>query len=108
MRELVIEHKYARFCNANPGQDERDNLPREMAGYWHAENKECWVYPTVFKRDVLKGRDEKIFYPLLVKEGYLKKEKEDANRYDPKRQPKGQNRQRFMVVDVSLLSPEEN
>jgi putative DNA primase/helicase len=106
LRELVIEHKYARFCNANPMQDERENQPKEIAGYWHLEKKESWIYPSVFKRDVLKGRDEKIFYPLLVKEGYLKKE--DARQYDTKRQPKNENRKRFMVVDLSVLSPEDD
>jgi hypothetical protein len=75
-----------------------------MAGYWHLEKKEFWVYPTVFKRDVLKGRDEKIFYPLLAKEGYLKK---DAKQYSLLRQSTKVDRQRFMVVDLSVLSPEE-
>ena len=106
LRKLVIENKYARFCNANPTQDERENLPKEIAGYWHLEKKESWIYPSVFERDVLKGRDKKIFYPLLVKEGYLKEG--DAGKYDTKRQPKGESRQRFMVVDVSVLSPEED
>ena len=106
LRELVIEHKYARFCNANPTESERDNLPKEIAGYWHAEKKEFWVYPSVFKRDVLKGRDEKVFFPLLVKEGYLKKE--DTKHYAALRQPAKENRQRFMVVDFSVLSPEED
>jgi putative DNA primase/helicase len=105
LRELVIEHKYARFCNASPTQDERDNLPKEMAGYWHLEKKESWIYPSVFERDVLKGRDKKIFYPLLVKEGYLKQE--DARQYASLRQPTKVNRQRFIVIDVSVLSPED-
>jgi putative DNA primase/helicase len=106
LRELVIEHKYARFCNANPMQDERENQPKEIAGYWHAEKKEVWIYPSVFKRDVLKGRDDKVFYPLLVKEGYLKKE--DARQYASLRQSTKVDRQRFMVVDFSVLSPEED
>ena len=105
LRELVIEHKYARFCNANPTQDERENQPKEIAGYWHLEKKESWIYPSVFKRDVLKGRDDKIFYPLLVKEKYLK---EEGDRYDIKRQSTKVDRKRFIVVDVSVLSPEED
>jgi len=106
LRELVIEHKYARFCNANPTQDERENQPKEIAGYWHAEKKESWIYPSVFERDVLKGRDKKIFYSLLIKEGYLKKGEDD--RYHVKRQPAKEKRQGFMVVDLSVLSPEDD
>ena len=105
LRELVIEHKYARFCNADPTSYERENQPKEIAGYWHLEKKEFWIYPSVFKRDVLKGRDEKVFFPLLVKEGYLKK---DIKQYASLRQSTKVNRQRFMVIDFSVLSPEED
>jgi hypothetical protein len=55
---------------------------------------------------VLKGKDNKVFNPLLVKEGYLKKE-EDMG-YETKRQPKRESRQRFIVINVAALLGEYN
>jgi uncharacterized protein (DUF927 family) len=62
---------------------------------------EFWILPKVFEREILKGKDKKVFYPLLVKDGYLKKE--NTRQYDSKRQPKGESRQRFIVVDAATL-----
>jgi putative DNA primase/helicase len=101
LHKLCIEQQHSRFCNTQPEQEERVNLPREKAGYWHKEKNEFWISPKVFEREVLKGKDRKVFYPLLVKEGYLKKE-EDMG-YETKRQPKRESRQRFIVVSADTL-----
>ena len=65
---------------------------------------EYWISPAVFDRDVLKGRDKKVFYPLLVNNGYIKKEVE--SRYLCQRQPHKENRQRFIVIPASIFSGE--
>jgi putative DNA primase/helicase len=109
IHRLCIEQQHSRFYNAQPEQEERINLPREKAGYWKMaldENglmvlSEFWILPKVFEREILKGKDKKVFYPLLVKDGYLKKE--NTRQYDSKRQPKGESRQRFIVVDAATL-----
>jgi hypothetical protein len=46
----------------------------------------------------LKGRDKKVFYPRLIKDGYIKKEEE--KHYGCKRKPAKENQQRFVVVDA--------
>ncbi len=106
LRKLCIEQQHSRFCNAEQSLEERINLPREKAGYWHKEKNEFWIFQEVFKREVLKGKDNKVFNPLLVKEGYLKKE-EDMG-YETKRQPKRESRQRFIVINVAALLGEYN
>jgi hypothetical protein len=53
---------------------------------------------------VLKGRDWKVFYPLLVENGYIKKEEND--RYLCKRQPHKEERQGVIVVSASVFTGE--
>jgi hypothetical protein len=114
IHKLCIEQQHSRFYNAQPELEERLNLPREKAGYWKmATDKnglmvlsEFWILPKVFEREILKGKDKKVFYPLLVKEGYLKKEEKMG--YETKRQPKGEGRQRFIVIDASALFDESD
>ena len=109
LRKLCIEQQYSRFLDANPNQEEKPNLPHNKAGYWKMEGNtlfEFWADQPVFEREVFKGRDKKVFYPLLVKDGYIKKEEE--KQYGCKRKPAKEERRRFIVVDASKLIGEEN
>ncbi len=106
LRKLCIEQQYSRFLNADP-TDEKQNLPHNKAGYWKMKDStlyEFWIDPAVFERDVLKGRDKKVFYPLLVNNGYIKKEVE--SRYQCQRQPHKEKQQRFIVIPASVFSSE--
>jgi uncharacterized protein (DUF927 family) len=104
LRKLCVEQQYSRFLNADP-TEEKVNLPHNKAGYWKMKDGalyEFWIDPAVFKREVLKGRDGKVFYPLLVENGYIKKE----DQYQCKRQPHKEDRQRFIVVPASVFTGE--
>jgi len=109
IHRLCIEQQHSRFYNAQPELEERVNLPREKAGYWKmAPDKngimvlsEFWILPKVFEREILKGKDRKVFYPLLDKGGYLIEG--DNKHYAQKKQPKGEGRQRFIVINASAL-----
>lgn len=110
--KLCVENKYLRFQNAYPTEDERENLPRDKAGYWKMEKdeegnwflSEFWIHTQVFERDVLKGRDKNIFYPLLVKTGYIEKGKDGQTAQ--KRRPKNGISERFIVVPISAFDNE--
>lgn len=107
LRKLCMEQKNSRFQNAHPTEDEKVSLPYNKAGYWKMEDgtlHEYWIYPSVFYREVLKGRDKNVFLPLLVKEEYIIKEEKD--RYQCKRQPHKENRQGFIVIPASVFSSE--
>ena len=106
LRKLCVEQQYSRFLNSDPSE-EKINLPHNKAGYWKMKDGalyEFWIDPAVFKREVLKGRDRKVFYPLLVKNGYIKKEEND--RYLCKRQPHKEERQGVIVVSASVFTGE--
>lgn len=108
LRKLCVEQQYSRFLNADPNPEEKPNLPHNKAGYYKNNNGilfEFWIDQPVFEREVLKGRDKKVFYPLLIKDGYIKKE---DKHYGCKRTPIKEKRQRFIVVDASKLIGEEN
>ena len=109
LRKLCVEQQYSRFLNADPNSEEKITLPHNKAGYWKIKDGvlyEYWIDPAVFERDVLKGRDKKVFYPLLAKDGYIKKEEKD--RYSCKRKPAKEERQNFIVVDASKLIGEDS
>jgi uncharacterized protein (DUF927 family) len=104
MRKLCVEQQYSRFLNADP-TEEKVNLPHKKAGYWKTEKgilHEYWIDTAVFDREVLKGRDKKVFFPLLVEQGYIIKE----DQYQCRRKPVNGERQRFIVVPASVFSSE--
>ena len=106
LRKLCVEQQYSKFLNADQ-TEEKQNLPHNKAGYWKMKDgvlHEYWIDPAVFDRDVLKGRDKKVFYPLLVNNGYIKKEVE--SRYQCQRQPHKEKQQRFIVIPASVFSSE--
>ncbi|NQV78207.1 MAG: DUF927 domain-containing protein, partial [Lutibacter sp.] len=112
LRKLTIENQYSRFQNAHPTEEERENLPRDKAGYWKMEKdqngdwflSEFWMYPKVFEREVLKGRDKKAFYPLLVENGYILKGND--GKYTQTRRPAKESSQRFVVIPASAFNDE--
>jgi uncharacterized protein (DUF927 family) len=104
MRKLCVEQQYSRFLNADP-TEEKVNLPHKKAGYWKTKDgvlHEYWIDTAVFDREVLKGRDKKVFFPLLVEQGYIKKE----GKYQCIRRPSKESPQRFIVVPASIFSSE--
>lgn len=111
--KLCVENQYSRFQNAHPIEDERENLPKDKAGYWKMEKdedgnwflSEFWIHTQVFERDILKGRDKKVFYPLLVQSGYIEKGKDGQTA--SKRRPKNGISERFIVVPISAFTNEE-
>ena len=111
--KLCVENQYLRFQNAHHTEDERANLPRDKAGYWRMEKdeegnwflSEFWIHIQVFERDALKGRDKKIFYPLLVKAGYIEKGKDGKS--TQKRRPQNGISERFIVVPASAFFDRE-
>jgi len=104
MRKLCVEQQYSRFLNADP-TEEKVNLPHKKAGYWKTKDGvlyEYWIDTEVFDREVLKGRDKKVFFPLLVEQGYIKKE----DKYQCKRRPTKEEPRRFIVVPASIFTSE--
>ena len=109
LRRLVIEQQHSRFCNVHPTEEERVSLPHNKAGYWKMEKdkegnwflSEYWVDTAVFDREVIKGRDKKAFFPLLVENGYVLKE--DKDKYGCIRRPAKGKPQRFIVVPASAF-----
>jgi hypothetical protein len=116
LRKLCMEQKNSRFQNAHPAEDEKVSLPYNKAGYWIMKQitdkdgktiiwvvSEFWMYPSVFDREVIKGRDKKAFYPLLVERGYILKE---DGRYSHMRRPTKESSQRFIVIPASVFNSE--
>lgn len=104
MRKLCVEQQYSRFLNADP-TEEKVNLPHKKAGYWKTKDGvlyEYWIDTSVFDREVLKGRDKKVFFPLLVEQGYIIKE----GKYQCIRRPAKEKPQRFIVVPASIFTSE--
>jgi putative DNA primase/helicase len=62
LRKLCVEQQHSRFQNAHPTEDERENWPRDKAGYWKMEKdkngdwflSEFWVDTAVFDREVMR------------------------------------------------------
>lgn len=116
--KLCIENQHLRFCNSSDG--EKQVFIKDKAGYFVEEAelissvmneygeeekkyrytlKEFWFYPKVFEREVLKGRDKKAFFPLLVKNGYI--EKGTDGNYTQMKRPAREMSQRFIVIPAS-------
>ena len=104
LRKLCVEQQYSRFLNADP-TEEKVNLPHKKAGYWKTKDgvlHEYWIDTAVFDREVLKGRDKKVFFPLLVEQEYIIKE----GKYQCIRRPAKEKPQRFIVVPASIFTSE--
>ena len=116
LRKLCMEEQLSRFCNAKPTEFEKISTPNRKAGYWvmrPEENRfnekgekdivlsEFWIDPIVFEREILKGRDKKVFYPLLAEKNYIVK---DGNKFGTVKRPSGESARRFIVVPFLSLN----
>ena len=113
LRKLCVEQRNSRFCNAHPTPEERENLPHNKAGYWKMKEvrgedgkvewvlSEYWIDTAVFDREVIKGRDKKAFFPLLIKNGYVKKS--NGKGYTQSRRPAKENPQHFIITPASAF-----
>ena len=118
IHKLCIENQYSRFQNAYPTEDERLNLPKDKAGYWKTEKttledgkiesilSEFWINKAVFDREIIKGQDKKVFYPLLVENGFILKG--DNGRYVQMRRPAKENSHSFIIVPASAFNNMDN
>lgn len=115
--KLCIENQHARFQDAD-NKNKYSTFIKDKVGFFKEDEessvinkfsdkestyilKEFWIRPRAFNEYVLKGRDRKVFLPLLVKGGYLKQSNGGENtRLET---PKNENRQRFYVVPVEAL-----
>ena len=86
---------------------------RDLAGYKDRDKDEFWILPRVFERDVLEGRDKRVFLSLLVGEGVLVRGKDGKNTW--KKYPFNEKSQRFYVISrkgflktMGEVSDEEN
>jgi uncharacterized protein (DUF927 family) len=112
--KLCKQNQHSRFQPANPKIDEKFYYPTDKAGYWTNKTStndqggdinvldEFWIAPTVFNKEILKGRDSKSFLPLLVKHGYLKKGTD--GKYSQVQRPKGADSQRFYIIPASAFN----
>ncbi len=117
LRKLCMEQQNSRFQNAHPTDDEKVSLPYNKAGYWIMKQitdkdgktliwvvSEFWMYPSVFDREVIKGRDKKAFFSLLVDNGYILKGND--GKYSQVRRPAKEDSQRFIVIPASVFNSE--
>jgi len=109
--KLCKQNQYLRFKNAKPKEGEKIDSPKDMAGYW--KDTECdkgmktefWIFPKVFDKEILQGRDKNSFLPLLVKNGYLTKN--DKRGYIQVRRPQGSISERFYVISADAFNDEK-
>lgn len=107
MFTLFIEGQNAHFQNARPQDNDIIKLPNEKAGYFFMQDgviKEFWAYVRTFDNRILKGKDKKAFFPLLVKNGYI--EKTDPKRYTQNKMPTKEKVQSFYVIPASAFNGE--
>jgi uncharacterized protein (DUF927 family) len=107
MFALFVEGQNLYFQNSHPKEGEIHKLPNEKAGYFFMEDgviKEFWAYAKTFDKKIIKGRDKKAFLPLLVKNGYLTKDKKN---YTQVRRAQGSTSQRFYIIPASAFNGEK-
>ena len=67
---------------------------------------EYWIDKVVFDREIIKGQDKKVFYPLLVENGFILKG--SGKGYTQSRRPAKENPQNFIVVPASAFNNMDN
>ncbi len=108
----------SRFLNAD-GTDESKNI-RDIAGYKKlrsikAENPETgilednlaiaefWILPDVFKREILQGRNDKLFNKQLIERGYILPDKKSNKTTQTKRAAKEQPKRYVVVLAAKII-----
>jgi len=106
LRGIIQEGINSRFLNAD-GSDENKNI--KAAGYKKIGTdgtlEEFWFYPDVFVKEIMQYRNANIFYPQLIKSGFIIPDKDGKNNGQLKR-PAKQSPHRFIVVPASKFSEE--
>lgn len=112
LRKMVIEQLHLRFYDASLPVAEQKTLIRDKAGYFKkgdAEgDDEVWYDPEVFRKEILNGRDEKVFYPMLVEKGYLERGKGNDKHYTQLKRVAKETSQRFIVISVAAFLDEND
>ena len=117
--KLCMENQHARFQDADD-KNKYSTFIKDKAGFFKEDEevdhsitndfgdkeatyilKEFWIRPRAFNEYVLKGRDKKVFLPLLVSGGYLIQNKIGEN--TQKNRPKNEPPQRFYVIPADAL-----
>ena len=106
LRNLVQEGINSRFLNAD-GSDENKNI--KAAGYKKIGTDgtldEYWFNPDIFVSEIMQYRDPKVFYPQLIKGGFIVPDKDGKNNAQ-KRCPAKEKQRRFIIVPASKFSEE--
>lgn len=117
--KLCIENQHARFQDADD-KNKYSSFIKDKVGFFKEDKevessvinkfgdkeatyilKEFWIRPRAFNEYVLKGRDRKVFLPLLVRGGYLLKGCDGKN--SSRRYPQNELQQRFYVIPAESL-----
>ena len=110
LKTLTQEGLNSRFLNID-GTDASKNI-QKVAGYKKLCDSEIgnlgtgitefWIYPAVFKREILQDRNEKIFYKQLIASGYISPDTTMNNATQVKRVAK-RSTERFVVVPADKI-----
>lgn len=106
LRNIVQEGVNSRFLNAD-GSEEGKNI--KAAGYKKIGTdgtiEEFWFNPDIFVGEIMQYRDPKVFYPQLIKVGFVVPDK-DGKHIPQKRNPVKEKQRRFIIVPASKFSEE--
>jgi putative DNA primase/helicase len=106
LRNLVQEGINSRFLNAD-GSDENKNI--KAAGYKKIGTDgtldEYWFNPDIFVGEIMQHRDTKVFYPQLIKGGFVVPDTK-SHQNGQLRTPAKERRRRFIIVPASKFSEE--
>ena len=107
LTDLLQKGINSRFLNAD-GTDENKS-PKDNAGYKKIGTdgtiEEFWINPNVFTEEIMQHRDTKVFYPQLIKGGFIIPDKDGIHK-PQKRCPSQEKQRRFFVVPASKFSEE--
>lgn len=106
LRGIIQEGVNSRFLNADGG-DENKNI--KAAGYKKIGTdgtlEEFWFNPDIFVGEVMQYRDPKVFYPQLIKGGFVIPDTKSQQNGQLKT-PAKEKRRRFIIVPASKFSEE--
>lgn len=107
LTDLLQKGINSRFLNAD-GTDENKS-PKDNAGYkklgTDSTIEEFWFNPNIFTEEVMQHRDTKVFYPQLIKGGFIIPDK-DGKHIPQRRSPAKEKQRRFIVVPAVKFSEE--
>jgi putative DNA primase/helicase len=107
IKKLTQEEQNARFLDSKGGDGEK-TISKGLAGYKESKDGEIiefWIHTTVFKREILENRNEKIFLRELAEAGYILKDSNGQNTQAQK--AFNVKKARYFVIPASKLSSED-